>query len=210
MRGVELPLLYCCAAFAGLLASTMAATPAQAQNGERQHSVVGTAADAATQPLEDFNLKSRKIPAELLLARDAPYEMTGVEGCASLQYAIIALDDVLGPDADQEKHEAGLMRGALKAGGGLLSGFIPFRGLVRTLSGANKKRTEMAAAIYAGVARRSYLKGFSAAKGCPTSDEALMNAVDAIIDPGTPTGDVTVPIKEVSVSEGIMNYSRSN
>ena len=209
MRGVQPPLLYCCAVFAGLLASTISATPSHAQNGERQHSVVGTAADAATQPLEDFNLKSRKIPGELLMARGAPYEMKSVEGCAPLQYAIIALDDVLGPDADEEDDETGLMRGALKAGGGLLSGFIPFRGIVRTLSGANKKRAEMAAAVYAGVARRSYLKGYSAAKGCPTAEEAAMRSADVAAGSGTPTRDVTAT-KDASVSEVANNYPKSN
>jgi hypothetical protein len=160
--------------FASLLVLGLTATPAHAQNGERQHSVAGTAGDAAMQPLEDFNLKSRKIPAELLLAQDAPYVTEGLETCTSLQGEIIALDDVLGPDADAEADETGLVRSALKTGGNLLSGFIPFRGLIRALSGANEKRAELAAAIYAGVARRSYLKGYSAAKDCPRSEASVI------------------------------------
>jgi hypothetical protein len=160
--------------FASLLVLGLTATPAHAQNGERQHSVAGTAGDAAMQPLEDFNLKSRKIPARLLLAQEAPYETEGLETCTSLHSKIIALDDVLGPDADAEADETGLMRGVLKTSGNLLSSFIPFRGVVRALSGANRKRAEMAAAVYAGIARRSYLKGYSAAKDCPRSEASAI------------------------------------
>ncbi len=163
---------------ASLFAIGLTAAPAHAQNGERQHSVAGTAGDAATQPLEDFNLKSHKIPAELLIARDAPYKMEGLESCMSLQGEIVALNDVLGPDADAEADETGVMRGALKTGGNLLSGFIPFRGVVRALSGANEKRAEMEAAIYAGIARRSYLKGYSAAKNCSTSKASIIPSAE--------------------------------
>jgi hypothetical protein len=103
--------------FASLLVLGLTAIPAHAQNGKRQHSVAGTAGDAAMQPLEDFNLKSRKIPAKLLLAQGAPYVTEGLETCTSLQSEIVALDDVLGSDADAEADETGLVRGALKTGG---------------------------------------------------------------------------------------------
>ena len=154
-------------------------SPAYAQNGERQRTVAGAAGDAVTQPLEDLNLKSRKIPTVLSLAQHAPYGMEGLQQCLSLQIAIQELDRVLGPDADEVADEAGVARTALDAGGNFLGGFIPFRGVVRTLSGANQKRAEMLAAIYAGVARRSYLKGYSAAKSCSKTEE--IPALTAII-----------------------------
>jgi len=146
-------------------------SPAYAQNGERQRTVAGAAVDAVTKPLEHLNIKSRKIPSVLRLAQSAPYRTDGLPECSSLQLAIQELNRILGPDADEVADQTGVTRSALGAGGNILSGFIPFRGVVRTLSGANKKRTEMLAAIYAGVARRSYLKGYSAARACPKPGE---------------------------------------
>lgn len=162
-------------------AFALLATPAHAKQGERKRSVAGSAVDAATQPLADLNIKSRKIPGLLLDAQAAPYDMTGLDGCAALHGEIGAYDDVLGPDADGEAESRGAMRGALATGGDLLGGFIPFRGVVRTLSGAKKKRAEMEEAIYAGVARRSYLKGFAAAKGCPTREQAALQAAADVL-----------------------------
>jgi hypothetical protein len=182
-----------------LLAAALTATSAQAQNGERQHSVAGTAADAATQPLEDFNLKSRKIPAVLIAAQDAPYETASLDGCAALQTEIFALDGVLGPDADAEADKPGLMRGALQTGGDLLSSFIPFRGVVRSLSGANRKRAEMAAAVYAGIARRSYLKGYAAAQKCETTRQSVADR--SVPVPGSAIQDDPVTPQEGAVSE---------
>ncbi len=160
-------------------------SPAYAQNGERQRTVIGAAGNAVTQPLEDLNLKNRKIPPVLRLAQTAPYRTDGRQECSSLQIAILELDRVLGPDADEVADQTGVTRTALHAGGNFLSGFIPFRGVVRTLSGANKKRADMLAAIYAGVARRSYLKGFSAAKACPKSGE-VPNVPAATLESGVP------------------------
>lgn len=163
------------AAFALLL------NPAHAKQGERQRSVAGSAVDSATQPLADLNIKSRKIPEILLDAQAAPYDMTGLDTCATILGEIGAYDEVLGSDADTEAEDRGLVRGALATGGDLLGGFIPFRGVVRTLSGAKKKRAEMEEAIYAGVARRSYMKGYAAAKGCPTREQAALQAAEAVL-----------------------------
>ncbi len=162
-------------------ALAMQVTPAHAKQGERQRSVAGSAVDSATQPLADLNIKSRKIPEILLDAQAAPYDMTGLDTCTTILGEIGAYDDVLGPDADTEAEDRGLVRGALATGGDLLGGFIPFRGIVRTVSGAKKKRAQMEEAIYAGVARRSYMKRFAAAKGCPTREQAALQAAEAVL-----------------------------
>ena len=44
--------------------------------------------------------------------------------------------------------------------------FIPFRGLIREISGANEQERKIQAAVQAGVARRAYLKGVGEARGC--------------------------------------------
>jgi hypothetical protein len=185
---------------AGSLAFSISLSPAYAQNGERQRTVIGVAGDAVTKPLEDFNIKSRKIPVVLLLAQSAPYVTEGLQECSSLLTAIQELDLVLGPDADEAAHEAGVARPALEAGGNFLSGFIPFRGVVRTLSGANKKRADMLAAIYSGVARRSYLKGFSAAMACPKAGE--FSVLPAAIVKSDPPDPEVLPVPFLAVVPG--------
>lgn len=161
----------------GLIAALLVvSSPAvQAQSGEKKDLVGRDALDAATQPLNDLNIMSREIPFMLRAAQIAPYDMTGMEDCQSIYSSLNQLDDVLGPDADEPPEKSGLANTALRAGGNVLGGLIPFRGVVRQLSGANAKAREWQAAIYAGVARRSFLKGFATARGCPSRETAALN-----------------------------------
>ena len=48
----------------------------------------------------------------------------------------------------------------------VVSSFIPFRGLIREVSGANDHDRKVRAAIQAGIARRGFLKGVGQSKGC--------------------------------------------
>jgi len=159
-----------------LVAVLVLAGPASAGNGEKRKSVTGSARDAATSPLQDLNLAGDRVPTELLLLKQAPYSAEGLDSCEPIDRQIAALEDILGPDVDSPKKGPGVLRSALKAGGGFLSGFIPFRGVVRELSGANERKQRMEDAVYAGVARRSFLKGVAAAKGCPTAEQRAVAA----------------------------------
>lgn len=150
----------------------VASSPALAQGGERQDGVGQDAVDAVTQPLSDLNLRNREIPPELVRAQAAPYDRGVTGDCTALQVEIDDLENVLGPDADAPQQEKGLANSALDLGGRLLGGLIPFRGLVRQISGAEAEEARWEAAIYAGVARRSFLKGFAAARECPRLDAA--------------------------------------
>jgi hypothetical protein len=153
-------------------------SPAMAGQGERKKGTMGTAADAATQPLEDLNFKSADIPIELLSIQQEPYSLAGLSGCAELRKEIATLEEVLGPDADAPPQKSGVVNKALKTGGSFLGGFIPFRGVVRELSGANSNRRKMERAVYAGVARRGFLKGYIAAKQCKTAEELAIEAAE--------------------------------
>lgn len=164
----------------GLCLLTMA-MPAAAQNGEKRDSVGRDAVDAVSQPLNDLNIVSRDIPPVLVLATKAPYDLTDVTGCDAIHQRLDTLDEVLGPDADAEQRGDGLANSALKLGGKVLGGFIPFRGLVRQISGASSREKAMDAAIYAGIARRSFLKGYAKGLQCPTREEAaIANAEDVL------------------------------
>jgi hypothetical protein len=110
---------------------------------------------AVQQPFKDLNIVHDKIPPVLSRAATAPYVETQPRDCAAMESELAELDDILGPDLD-----------AAKSGGGdILSGALrnltelPFRGVVRKLSGAEKREKVRTRAIIAGVARRGFLKG---------------------------------------------------
>ena len=105
-----------------------------------------------TQPLNDFNVAQPEIPAILLRAKDAPYEAPMGRDCRALRSEIGDLDKALGPDLD-------LARSAV-------SGLIPFRGVVRYVTGAEKRAREINEALIAGTVRRSYLKGYGEELDC--------------------------------------------
>ncbi|QUL38362.1 hypothetical protein [Erythrobacter sp. JK5] len=158
------------------------AAPVHAQSGEKHDSVGEDAVDAVTQPLSDLNLRSKDIPLLLTLAQQAPYDLTNLDDCDALRGEVGRLDEVLGPDADAPQDEEGLVNKGLKTGGNILGGMIPFRGLVRQLSGAKAEEKRWEAAIYAGVARRSYLKGYMAGKSCLTSEEETIRSARDVLN----------------------------
>lgn len=145
----------------------LGATPLAAQRAvPGQDRDVG---DVVTQPLSDVNLRKKDIAPELLAILENPYDLTGIRKCRQIIRAVKELDAVLGPDADEaEVMGKGEKRKqtALSFAGGIIGGLIPFRFLVREVSGANKAEQEYRAAIYAGVMRRSFLKGFGQARRC--------------------------------------------
>lgn len=128
---------------------------------------------AATTPLRDLNVVRAKIPDVLLQALDDPYARPPrTFKCPALAALVRPLDEVLGPDIDRiPVGDENLMdRGkssALGVAGDLAAGAIPFRGVVRTLSGAAAHDRLVQSAIIAGNVRRAYLKGLGEAKGCP-------------------------------------------
>lgn len=164
------------AALAALGLALSTAHPAFASNGQRQKSIGGEAKSAATQPLEDLNLAGDDIPTELLLLQEDPYSTDGLETCPEMARQIDTLEQILGTDVDVPREKSGMFRAALKTGGSFLGSFIPFRGVIREVSGANARKKRMEDAIYVGVARRSFLKGYAAAKGCPTAEERAIHA----------------------------------
>ena len=76
------------------------------------------------------------------------------------------LDAVLGEDIDIAQAPGRKLK-AGKAAQSVIGSFIPFRGLIREISGANEQERRLQSAIYAGTARRSFLKGVGLQRGCP-------------------------------------------
>ena len=128
---------------------------------------------AATAPLRDLNMIRTQIPEILLETLKDPYARPPRNWkCPALTALVRPLDAALGPDIDlAPPGDENLMdRGrqtALSVAGDLASGAIPFRGVVRRLSGANSHDRLVQSAIVAGNVRRAYLKGLGEARGCP-------------------------------------------
>lgn len=165
MRGrlLSLPLLLLAASCAS---SQPAKSPPPAQSSG------GEAIDQAfTQPFRDLDIM-RVDPSPLLAAaKAAPYSPPDPAECAALARAIAELDVALGPDIDKTDPA----KSSDNLAGALVSGAIrdvlglPFRGVVRRLTGAETRDRELRASVLAGMVRRGYLKGQAAARGCPAT-----------------------------------------
>lgn len=158
------------------------------------------AVDVVATPASDLNIKKNEIPELLRAAEVRPYVLQGLSTCRQLATAIGELDAVLGDDVDlpqtgERKVSAG------RVAQSVVGSFIPFRGLIREISGANKHERELQAAILAGVARRSFLKGIGQQKGCryPARSATLeiydhrMAAIEKGEEPWRPDADEAEP-----------------
>lgn len=123
------------------------------------------AVDVVTTPANDLNLRKNEIPALLVAAEQRPYVLLGLSSCRQLAAAIGELDAVLGDDIDVPQAQGRRMSPG-RVAQSVVGAFIPFRGVIREISGANSHDRALQAAIVAGVARRSFLKGVGQAKGC--------------------------------------------
>ena len=117
------------------------------------------------QPLRDLSLIREAAPEVLVRAAAAPYSVEGVADCPEALAEIRRLDLALGPDLAPAK-AGGLSVGGLAADlvGGAVG--LPFRGVVRTLSGAQAREATLRAAVLAGMVRRGFLKGRLERMGC--------------------------------------------
>lgn len=124
-----------------------------------------SAADVVATPVTDLNLRKDEIPPLLIAAQDRPYDVTGLSRCAQIASAISELDAVLGEDIDVAQ-ERDRRTSAGRIAQSAIGSFIPFRGLIREISGANAQERKLQTAIYAGSVRRAFLKGVGQQRGC--------------------------------------------
>jgi len=153
-------------------ASTTTATSGDGDDGE---AIRAAASDAAVQPLRDFGIVRRKIPAALARIGD-PYAPPTGQTCEWIQYEIHQLDAALqgdveaaaGHDESSIASKSGTMarEGATEAVRGVGSMLIPQRSLVRMLTGASKADRLYAEAEQRGMVRRGYLRGLADSKKC--------------------------------------------
>lgn len=153
-------------AFAAMALALTLTCPALAQEEKPVSQREPDVGNVASTPADDLNLSKEDIPDVLLRAVADPYDRTGLRSCLHLAQAVEELDAVLGADfdtysGDQRRVSAGHI--AKSAVGSL----IPFRGIVRELTGAARNQRDFEEAVMAGAVRRGYLKGVGEEMGCP-------------------------------------------
>lgn len=165
------------------------------------------AGDVAMTPITDLNLAKDEIPSVLLAAQADPYASTGLKTCQHITAALAPLDAALGPDMDVvEDDNERISPGSVAKS--VVASFIPFRGILRELSGAAEHQREFQAAIYAGAVRRGYLKGLGQQKGCayparPAFARVKVNGKRAgdAREQGQPDGEPTAFVSQPVVQE---------
>lgn len=148
-----------------------------------------SAADVVATPVTDLNLRKDEIPPLLLTAQEKPYDLTGLSRCAQIASAIGDLDAVLGEDIDVAQ-ERDRRTSAGRIAQSAIGSFIPFRGLIREISGANAQERKLQTAIYAGSVRRAFLKGIGQQRGCRYP---ARSATPAVIAARQATGNAPTP-----------------
>jgi hypothetical protein len=164
-----------------VLVAALAASPALALERE-------TIPGAAMQPLRDLSVIRQETPQVLQKAAEAPYAAAG--DCELMRQEIADLDAVLGDDLDAVNDDGGtLMTTAVKS-----VVRLPFSGIIRRITGAQKRDQAYQDALVAGVARRAYLKG--ALTACTQAPPLVPEmAVTVPLVPETaPTGDAKVVV----------------
>lgn len=124
-----------------------------------------TAVDVVATPASDLNLKKNEIPSILVLAEQDPYGLPGGPRCPAITAEIEKLNAALGDDIDIAQAKNGKLS-AGKVAQSVVGSFIPFRGVIRQLSGASEQERKLQSAINAGTARRGFLKGVGLQRGC--------------------------------------------
>lgn len=119
-----------------------------------------------TTPVNDVGLMDIEIP-EYLQTMGDPYENTPTE-CSTLRSELARLDRMLGDDLDVPEDQAeNREQRALNATSDTVgSVLIPFRGVVRFISGASANERDAREAYQRGLVRRAYLKGLAKEKPC--------------------------------------------
>ena len=148
--------------FAALAVSACSHTVTPATENRRDLASVPAA------PLKDLGIVRPEAP-KALSDITYPYDPARLEnGCAQIAYEITALDSMLGKEfyARQSGIADQAGQAVVGAAAGAASGFIPFRGIVRTVTGANKAQADVERAIEMGVLRRAFLRGYGVSRGC--------------------------------------------
>lgn len=128
------------------------------------------AVDIIRSPFRDLGLMKQKIPDELEMVSDDPYVRPTKVKCETIVDEIVDLDRVLGSDeylvastGDEEGYFTSGAKMASSMAVGKLGGYatLPFKSMVRRVTGANTYERQASKAYQAGQLRRAYLIGMA-------------------------------------------------
>ena len=121
------------------------------------------------QPLRDLSVIREEAPPVLQRATVAPYDLARAADCPAITVELAALEAALGPDLSPGPIAGGVSVDGLAAD--LIAGAIslPFRGIVRRVTGARARDQALKAAVLAGMVRRGFLKGRLGLMACGPS-----------------------------------------
>ena len=132
------------------------------------------AVELVKQPFDDLNIVKKSVAPVLVRAKEAPYAHPSAD-CQVLNTEIEQLTLALGPDVDASVQKASLSKkmsdGGFNLARGAVSSVIPYRGIVRQVTGAEKRAHDNNDAFLAGMVRRAYLKGYVEMLGCGQNSE---------------------------------------
>jgi len=122
-----------------------------------------------------LGLTGADVPPLLKDIKAEPYQAPTAPACLTIPFELQQINELIGADIDTppEHQDKSLTdRGAQMA-----RGLLPYGGVVRFVTGANKKDQELREAVLAGYARRGYLRGVQANLKCqadppPAADPA--------------------------------------
>ena len=121
-------------------------------------------------PLHDFNMIRKDIPMVLQQSLENPFKLEPPQEwtCDNSATRLDELDEVLGPD--NQAPDKGLSKEVSKFVRNQLSdfatGWLPFRGVVRRVTGSAAHEEKVANAWRAGERQRAYLYGWREAREC--------------------------------------------
>lgn len=124
------------------------------------------AMEVAKTPLRDLNIDGRDIPDVLQAAARDPYAQAGLDTCNAIVVEVAALDTELGADFDIADADGNDRLSEGRIGQSVVGSILPFRGIVREVTGAASNDRALRAAYTAGMVRRAFLKGLGLGRGC--------------------------------------------
>lgn len=166
----------------------------------------GQVGEAVTAPLRTLNLIKPEVAAALRVAAEAPYAVPQPLTCFAIATEVLVLNAALGADLDAiasntsaslaDRGSEAANKAAIGALRNAADGLVPYGGLVRQLSGANRAAKEAADARVAGVVRRAYLKGLGQAMKCEAPAAPLSEGRAPPKPAATPNETAPAPVSE--------------
>ncbi len=156
--------------------------------------IVDTASGAwavAQTPFEDIGIKKQPIPEILQQIEKNPYQLPSKISCDDIKKEITELDALLGDDICTPENQLGIIgysKGQyIDQGTGMARekvadmvsskvNIIPFRSVVRRISGADKHVKKVERSYQAGRLRRAFLKGILGSLGNKCMDYCIIPA----------------------------------